>query len=83
VALPFSLVRFCAEQYPSIMVYGKDETILVVGSGCFGISTAYHLLTRGFKNVTVVDRSDILPAPDAASTDISQFSPISSLTPSA
>ena len=65
MALPFSLVRFCAEQYPSIMVYGKDETILVVGSGCFGISTAYHLVTRGFKNVTVVDRSDILPAPDA------------------
>jgi sarcosine oxidase/L-pipecolate oxidase len=62
------------------MVYGKDETILVVGSGCFGISTAYHLLKRGFKNVTVVDRSDILPAPDAASTDISQFSPISSFT---
>ena len=40
------------------MVYGKDKTILVVGSGCFGISTAYHLLKRGFKNVTVVDRSE-------------------------
>jgi sarcosine oxidase/L-pipecolate oxidase len=55
----------------------KDETILVVG-GCFGISTAYHLLKRGFKNVMVVDHSDILPAPDAASTYISQFSPIPS-----
>ncbi|KIM81419.1 hypothetical protein PILCRDRAFT_8774 [Piloderma croceum F 1598] len=54
------------------MVYGKDEAILIVGSGCFGISTAYHLLKRGFKNVTVVDRSDILPAPDAASTDINK-----------
>jgi sarcosine oxidase / L-pipecolate oxidase len=55
------------------MVCGKEETVLVVGGGCFGISTAYHLLMRGFKNVTVVDRSDVLPAPDAASTDLSQF----------
>jgi sarcosine oxidase/L-pipecolate oxidase len=56
------------------MVCGKEEPVLVVGGGCFGISTAYHLLKRGFKNVTVVDRSDVLPAPDAASTDLSQSS---------
>jgi sarcosine oxidase/L-pipecolate oxidase len=53
------------------MVSEKEESVLIVGGGCFGISTAHHLLRRGYKDVTVVDRSDVLPAPDAASTDIS------------
>ncbi|THH18114.1 hypothetical protein EW146_g2820 [Bondarzewia mesenterica] len=51
----------------------QDDKILIVGAGCFGISSAYHLLKRGFTNVTVIDRSDVLPAPDAASTDINKI----------
>lgn len=54
------------------MVGGKRDEIVIVGAGCFGISTAYHLLERGYENVTVIDRSTILPAPDAASTDMSK-----------
>lgn len=54
------------------MVLSKHDKVLIVGAGCFGISTAYHLLARGYKDVTVIDRSDILPAPDAASTDLSE-----------
>ncbi|KAI0042630.1 FAD dependent oxidoreductase [Auriscalpium vulgare] len=54
------------------MVAQKQDKILIVGAGCFGISTAYHLLARGFTDVTVIDRSDILPAPDAASTDLNK-----------
>jgi sarcosine oxidase/L-pipecolate oxidase len=50
----------------------KEKQILIVGAGVFGISTAYHLLKRGFKNVTVVDRAEELPAPDAASTDLNK-----------
>jgi hypothetical protein len=53
---------------------GKEEPMFVVGGGCFGISTAYHLFKREFKNVTAVDRSDVLLVPDAASTDLSQSS---------
>lgn len=51
----------------------QDDSILIVGAGCFGISTAYHLLQRGFTTVTVIDRSKVLPAPDAASTDINKI----------
>ena len=47
-------------------------SVLIVGAGCFGLSTAYHLLKRGLKDVTVIDRSPILPAPDAASHDINK-----------
>ncbi|KAI0359664.1 FAD dependent oxidoreductase [Trametes cingulata] len=55
------------------MGVNQDSAILIVGAGCFGLSTAYHLLNRGYKNVTVIDRSPVLPAPDAASTDINKI----------
>ncbi|OBZ69672.1 L-pipecolate oxidase [Grifola frondosa] len=50
-----------------------SSEILIVGAGCFGLSTAYHLLKRGFRRVTIVDRSSVIPAPDAASTDINKI----------
>lgn len=49
-----------------------QQKILIVGAGCFGLSTVYHLLKRGYQNITVIDRSPVLPAPDAASTDINK-----------
>ena len=54
------------------MVISRGERVVIIGSGCFGISTAYHLLQRGFTDVTVLDRSERLPAPDAASTDLNK-----------
>ncbi|KAI0260175.1 FAD dependent oxidoreductase [Gloeopeniophorella convolvens] len=54
------------------MSISKDDSILIVGAGCFGISTAHHLLQRGYTNITVLDRSETLPAPDAASTDLNK-----------
>ncbi len=51
------------------MTTGLDRHIVVIGAGVFGLSSAYHLLQRGYKNVTVIDRAATLPAPDAASTD--------------
>ncbi|EEB95831.1 hypothetical protein MPER_05142 [Moniliophthora perniciosa FA553] len=55
------------------MALPQESKILIVGGGCFGISTAYHLLRRGFMDVTVIDRSDILPAKDAASNDFNRI----------
>lgn len=49
-----------------------ESPIVIVGAGCFGLSTAYHLLKRGFTNVTVLDRAEVLPAKDAASTDLNK-----------
>lgn len=49
-----------------------QQHVLVVGLGCFGASTAFHLLQRGYK-VTAIDRSAELPAPDAASTDLNKI----------
>ncbi|KAL6298818.1 FAD dependent oxidoreductase [Sparassis latifolia] len=54
------------------MLIDRGSKIVIVGAGCFGLSTAYHLLKRGFKHITILDRSPILPAPEAASTDLSK-----------
>jgi len=56
-----------------VMIPQHSEGVIIVGAGCFGISTAYHLLQRGYTDVTVLDRSEKLPAPDAASTDINKI----------
>ncbi|KAF8967956.1 FAD dependent oxidoreductase [Flammula alnicola] len=55
------------------MILPKNEKIVIVGAGCFGVSTAYHLLQRGYTDVTIIDRSTTLPAPDAASNDINRI----------
>lgn len=50
----------------------KTETILVVGAGDFGLSTALELKARGYRNVTVLDRY-LPPVPDGSSVDISRI----------
>lgn len=57
------------------MPFSQDSEIVVVGAGCFGLSTAYHLLQRGYTKITILDRSAVLPAPEAASTDINKGAP--------
>ena len=59
-------------EVPSTPKLVPTSKILIVGSGCFGVSTALHLLKRGYRNVKVIDRADELPAPDAASTDLNK-----------
>ena len=49
-----------------------EDRIVIVGAGCFGVSSAYHLLKKGFVNVSVIERSETLPAKDAASNDINR-----------
>lgn len=46
--------------------------VVIVGSGEFGASTALSLLRSGKYTVTVLDRAAVLPAEDAASTDINK-----------
>ncbi|RAK93702.1 fructosyl amino acid oxidase [Aspergillus costaricaensis CBS 115574] len=50
----------------------RNTKILIVGAGCFGTSTAYHLAQRGFTSIRVLDRYPT-PSCEAASTDISKI----------
>lgn len=49
----------------------KSARILVIGSGVFGLTTAVELSKRGYKDITVLDRS-LPPVPDGSSVDISR-----------
>ncbi|GJJ08116.1 hypothetical protein Clacol_002324 [Clathrus columnatus] len=50
----------------------RTQKVIIAGAGAFGLSTAYHLLQRGWKRVIIYDQSSTLPAPDAASTDLNK-----------
>ena len=47
-------------------------SVLIIGAGSFGTSTAYHLRLRGYSSVRVLDRFDT-PSHDAASTDLNKI----------
>ncbi|KAJ4141698.1 hypothetical protein NW768_000914 [Fusarium equiseti] len=49
----------------------KNESIVIVGAGVFGLSTALELSKRGYKNITVLDRY-LPPVIDGSSVDISR-----------
>ncbi|KAI6873104.1 hypothetical protein KC343_g1408 [Hortaea werneckii] len=49
----------------------RSNSILIVGGGTFGTSTAFHLAKRGYKNVTVLDRFPP-PSETAAANDINK-----------
>ncbi|KAH7000418.1 FAD dependent oxidoreductase [Ilyonectria destructans] len=50
----------------------SKPSVLIIGGGVFGTSTAYHLSLRGYDNVTVVDRFDA-PSKDSAATDLNKI----------
>jgi sarcosine oxidase/L-pipecolate oxidase len=47
----------------------KDQKILIIGTGTFGASTAYHLAKRGYTNITCIDKWPY-PSLDSAGYDI-------------
>jgi sarcosine oxidase / L-pipecolate oxidase len=49
----------------------KDEPMLIVGAGVFGLTTALELRNRGYTNISVLDRY-LPPVPDGSSVDISR-----------
>ena len=54
------------------MATSKNDSILIVGAGVFGLSTALELNKRGYTDITVVDRYTP-PAIDGSSVDISRI----------
>ncbi|KAL1411679.1 hypothetical protein Q8F55_002644 [Vanrija albida] len=47
---------------------GKKTQVVIVGSGIVGMSTALWMLEDGKYDVTILEKSVVIPAPDAAST---------------
>lgn len=57
---------------PASRIRHADDSIIIVGAGVFGLSTAAELSSRGYKNITVIDRYPP-PVPDGSSVDISRI----------
>ena len=53
------------------MTIAKTDSILVLGAGVFGLSTALELKRRGYQNISILDRY-LPPVPDGSSVDISR-----------
>lgn len=49
----------------------SKPSVLIIGGGVFGTSTAYHLACRGYGDVTVVDRFEP-PSRDSAGNDLNK-----------
>ncbi|KAL3451408.1 FAD dependent oxidoreductase [Aspergillus insuetus] len=50
----------------------QQSSILIIGGGTWGCSTALHLARRGYKNVKVLDPYEI-PSPIAAGNDVNKI----------
>ncbi|THW73424.1 fructosyl amine:oxygen oxidoreductase, partial [Aureobasidium pullulans] len=50
----------------------KDSSILIIGGGTWGCSSALHLARRGYKNVTVLEAHPI-PSPISAGNDVNKI----------
>lgn len=51
----------------------KHAPIAIVGAGCWGLSTAYHLVKNGYDNITVFDRAAAIPSPHSAADDLNKI----------
>lgn len=58
----------------------KSDPIIIVGSGVYGLSSAYHLATLGYTNIKVFDKGEYdtnefspLKGADGASTDLNKL----------
>ncbi|KAL1846784.1 hypothetical protein VTK73DRAFT_212 [Phialemonium thermophilum] len=51
----------------------ENTSILVVGGGTFGLSTAYHLAKAGYKSITVLEKSPTIPPEMSAGNDLNKI----------
>ncbi|KAH8691443.1 putative sarcosine oxidase [Talaromyces proteolyticus] len=54
------------------MSLSKDSSILIIGAGTFGTSTAFHLAKRGYTNIVCIDRHP-WPSQDSAGYDLNKI----------
>ena len=50
----------------------KEKPILIIGAGCFGLSTAHALAKAGYTDITVLDRDDQAPSRFSAANDLNK-----------
>jgi sarcosine oxidase/L-pipecolate oxidase len=59
--------------HPTLNPFTTSTSVLIIGAGTFGISTAYHLAVSGYRNLKVLDRAAIIPSSYSAGTDLNKI----------
>lgn len=55
------------------MGVSKQDHIIIVGAGAFGLSTALHLSQNGYSNITVLEQDDEVPSRYSAANDLNKI----------
>lgn len=55
------------------MDVSKSDPIAIVGGGAFGLSTALELSTKGYTNITVLERDEEIPSRWSAANDLNKI----------
>ncbi|KAI0138999.1 FAD dependent oxidoreductase [Hypoxylon sp. NC0597] len=55
------------------MTISKSDSIIILGAGAFGLSTALHLSESGYTNITVLDKGKEVPSGYSAANDVNKI----------
>ncbi|KAJ0417065.1 FAD dependent oxidoreductase [Aspergillus carlsbadensis] len=55
------------------MPISTSDSIIIVGGGAFGLSTALHLSQKGYTNISVYERDDHIPPRFSAANDLNKI----------
>ncbi|KAL3457711.1 FAD dependent oxidoreductase [Aspergillus heterothallicus] len=55
------------------MTVSKSDAVIIVGGGAFGLSTALHLLQKGYTNISVFEKDDHIPPRFSAANDLNKI----------
>lgn len=51
----------------------KNEAILIIGAGTFGLATAHRLASAGYTNITVLEKDGQIPSRFSAGFDLNKI----------
>ena len=55
------------------MSISKSDSIVIVGAGAFGLSTALHLSQAGYNDITVLEKDSEHPSQWSAANDLNKI----------
>ena len=51
----------------------KDSPVLILGGGAWGLSTALHMINKGYIDITVIERAEQIPSRYSAAWDLNKI----------
>jgi hypothetical protein len=62
-----------AQQTSQTLPHGKQSSVLIIGGGTIGLSTALHLSNRCYKGITILERGETIPSAYSAGNDANKI----------